>query len=88
MSWNKYNVYNLQHPPLNSEMYSYDRVSRLSVYAQQQKAKRYTRKYHGHGITETVFKRKLTSPGFNAVAGGTPDGQRFLWGSFYRGIER
>jgi len=47
-----------------------------------------TRKYHGQGLPERVFKKQLYSPRFNVVAGGAANGRRELWGGLYTGVER
>jgi small subunit ribosomal protein S4 len=61
---------------------------RKRIYAQNIVAKRATRKYHGQGLTEGVFKTQLYSPRFNVVAGGKESERRQLWGGLYCGVER
>jgi ribosomal protein S4 len=60
----------------------------VKVFAKHQLAKRITRKYHGQGLTERIFKTQLYSPQFNVVAGGHKDGKRLIWGGLFRGVER
>jgi len=61
---------------------------KYGLYGQRVVSKRVTRKYHGHELTERVFKRQLYNPRFNVVAGGSPDGKAMIWGGLYQGIER
>jgi len=63
-------------------------MSGKKLFAQQQTAKRATRKYHGQGLPERIFKKQLYSPRFNVVAGATEDGERLIWGGLYQGVER
>ena len=57
------------------------------LFGQHIQAKRITRKYHGQGLPERIFKNQLYSSKFNVVAGGS-GGERLLWGGFYKGVER
>jgi ribosomal protein S4 len=88
MSWNKYNLFNA----INGEAMAWQ-VSELtlrqqSLFAQRQKAKRLTRKYHGQGLRERIFTKQLYTSKFNVVAGGNPGGQPWIWGGFYMNVER
>jgi ribosomal protein S4 len=88
MSWNKYNLHNAHSiGVLNQLRLGEQQIGSQKLFAQQQLAKRLSRKYHGQGITERVFKKQLYSPRFNVVAGGT-GGKRELWGGLYQGVER
>jgi ribosomal protein S4 len=89
MSWNKYNLHNAHSiNSLGQLKLSEHQVFDQKLFVQQQLAKRLSRKYHGQGLTERVFKKQLYSPRFNVVAGGTEGGNRELWGGLYQGVER
>ena len=89
MSWNKYNLHNANSVLNLGELNLQDsQIRDRKLFAQQQLAKRLTRKYHGQGLPERVFKTQLYSPRFNVVAGGTGNGKRELWGGLYQGVER
>src|ERR1700694_726345 len=89
MSWNKYNLHNANSVySINGLMLHDSQIRDKKLFAQQQLAKRLSRKYHGQGISERVFKKQLYSPRFNVVAGGMSGGTRDLWGGLYQGIER
>jgi ribosomal protein S4 len=85
MSWNKYNLYNIAKGRLTVADPS---LRRKKLYAQQIASKRVTRKYHGQGLPERVFKSQLYSPKFNVVAGGVEGKERQIWGGLYQGVER
>ena len=89
MSWNKYNLYNISNARSNAryQVDSDHSLRRKKLYAQQIASKRVTRKYHGQGLPERVFKSQLYSPKFNVVAGGEGE-ERKIWGGLYQGVER
>jgi len=84
MSWNKYNLYNHQ----TTTAKAFEQTKRQKLFGQQQGAKRITRKYHGQGLPERVFKKQLYSSRFNVVAGGSGKKERLLWSGLYHGVER
>ena len=88
MSWNKYNIYNHKTATLDRYKLSDQMMRKQKIYAQRVYAKRWTRKYHGQGLPERIFRKQLFAPDFNAVAGGKDNQPRFLWGNFYRNVER
>ena len=83
MSWNKYNLYNHQRTSRGALT-----PGKQKLFGQQQGAKRITRKYHGQGLPERVFKKQLYSSRFNVVAGGSESKTRLLWSGLYHGVER
>jgi ribosomal protein S4 len=88
MSWNKYNLHNLQRSGWLAGRLSDKNLSERRLFAIQQVSKRYTRKYHGQELPERVFKKQLYSPRFNVVAGGEQGSRRLIWGGFYQNVER
>ena|SRR5271170_1164591 len=88
MSWNKYNLYNQIDLHLDHFKQGLFQIANQRLAAQMSFAKRFTRKYHGQGLPERVFKKQLFKTKFNAVAGGSPDKERLIWGGLYAGVER
>jgi len=88
MSWNKYNLHNTTTATTGKHGVAEFSAIRQKLFAQQQRAKRATRKYHGQGLPERIFKKQLYSPRFNVVAGGRPSAERLIWGGLYQGVER
>ena len=87
MSWNKYNLYNLHSTSLYLAKVTDHHVRQQKLFGQRQFAKRVTRKYHGQGLQERVFKKQLYNPRFNIVAGGG-DKERLISSGLYHGVER
>ena len=88
MSWNKYNLYNAVNSEQVQQLVSERAIRVQGLFAQRQKAKLLTRKYHGQGLRERIFTKQLYTSKFNVVAGGTPKGVRFMWAGFYMNVER
>jgi ribosomal protein S4 len=85
MSWNKYNLFNNARPvqlPLWEKNPETRNSAKLPI------SKRLTRKYHGQGIAERVFKTQLYRSRFNVVAGGFHKNDKLIWAGFYAGVER
>ena len=76
-SWNKINLYNLQ-----SLQSLPKNLADQSVFQQKWFSKRWTRAYHGHGITERQFQRSH----FRAFVGENPS--LHPAGVMFRGLER
>src|SRR5271154_2253216 len=87
MSWNKYNLYNQRSMNLKFYGQTETYLGHQRLFGQAMHAKGLTRKYHGQGLTERVFKKQMFKTTFNAVAGGGNE-ERLIWGGLYAGIER